>query len=168
MVGQTTESIFQLRLPARIDPTASLHIVAHIRDTLGAITEFDLPSVSVLSDLTIISDLINQLERSNNHSIINPLNELLVHGNQHTVGQIIMSISQIINEMNNEMIEIASLSKNFLVKSIENYFFLDGISSTKISITSLNNEIFNTVCFLFIYIFMRIIHSIVDRDKFIE
>jgi hypothetical protein len=117
MLAYTTESIFQLRLPASNDPTSSVHIVAHIRDTFGAVTEFHLPSVIVLRDLPTITKLINIFEQSNSLSSNDTLIQLL--GDRNAVEQITTSISEIFNEMNSENIEIAGLSKHESAKIIE-------------------------------------------------
>ena len=119
IIARTTQSTFQLRLPARVDSTSVIHLVAHIQDSFGSVTESPLPSVSVRPNFTAIEDLINKLEQSNSPSSSSPLIELLITGDQNTVGQIITSISQILNEMNKEIIQAASLSKYLLLKVVK-------------------------------------------------
>lgn len=117
MLAYTTESIFQLRLPASNDQTSLLHIIADIRDTFRSVIEFNLQPITVLPNFQAITELINMLEQPNNHSNANLLNELLRSGDQNTIEQIVTSISQVFNEKNNENIIIAGRSKHSSVKN---------------------------------------------------
>ena len=65
IIARTTQSTLQLRLPARVDSASVVHLVAHIQDTFGSVTESPLSSVSVRPNFTAIEDLINKLEQSN-------------------------------------------------------------------------------------------------------
>jgi hypothetical protein len=97
MIAFSFMSNFQVRLPAGDNQ----NLIIHIRDTLDCITEVNLNSTYIVSDNV---DLIKSLQSSTN----NPIAQLLISGNQNTVGQIITSISQEFNKMNNEMIDKAT------------------------------------------------------------
>jgi hypothetical protein len=110
MLAHTIESIIEFRLPASIDQISTFDILVHIRDKFDCVYEFHLPSVNILRDISTISNFIDALQKSNNNDTIF---ELLTSGNQNTIGQIITSISQLLNEINNQTIELAILSKDF-------------------------------------------------------
>jgi hypothetical protein len=111
MLAHTTESIVKLRLPASIDQTSILHIVAQIRDTFGSIVEVNLTWVIVVPDFLAIKNLVDVLQKPDNNFSNDPLIQLLTSGDQNTVGQMITSLSQVFNEMNDESIKNAALSK---------------------------------------------------------
>ena len=104
-------STFQARLPVGNAQTSLLHLFIRIRDRLECITEFNLTSVYVRPDSAAMNDLINNLQSSS--STNNPIVQLLASGNQNTVGQVISSISQQLNQKNNENMESA-VSSNHL------------------------------------------------------
>jgi hypothetical protein len=103
MIAFSSISNFQVRLPA-----GELYIIIHIRDTLDCITDVNLTS-NVVPDIV---DLINNLQGSEDSSMV----RLLASGNQNTVGQIIISISQQSNQMNDENIGRAISSKSSFIK----------------------------------------------------
>ena len=105
-------SNYELRLPAGDDNTSLIHVVARVRDQLGAIAEFNMSSVMVLPDTAAISNLINAFQNSSSNN--NPLVGLLVGGNVNTVGQVISSVSQILNQINNQNVNRAISSKKIL------------------------------------------------------
>jgi hypothetical protein len=120
MLGFTTESVYQLRLPTSIDPSTTLHVIAQIRDTFGCVTEYNLSLVIVIPDLLAISNLIKTLQRSNTNRSSDPLIQLLAGENENTVGQIVNSISQAFNGMNEQNVANAVLSKYiYLMKELE-------------------------------------------------
>jgi hypothetical protein len=97
-------STFQVRFPAG---TPLLHLIISIRDTLDSIAEFNISSISVVPDSAGIADLIDNLQNPSNEITNNPIVQLLAGGNQNTVGQVIISLSQQFNQMNNQSIENA-------------------------------------------------------------
>ena len=111
MIAFSPLSTFQVRLPAGNDQTSLLHIIVNIRDTLDCIIELNISSVSVLSDSAGISELINNLQSSSDGQTNNPIAQLLASGNQNTVGQILTSLSQEFNKMNNNNVDKAVSSK---------------------------------------------------------
>ncbi len=112
MLAHTTESIIKLRLPASIDQTTTLNIVAQIRDTFDLVTEFNLTPVTVVPDFIAIRNLINVLQKTDNDLSGDLLIQLLTNGDQNTIGQIITSLSEVFYEMNDETIKNAALSKD--------------------------------------------------------
>jgi len=117
MLAHTIESTIQLHLPGSIDQISTLHIIAQIRDTFGCVTEFHLPSVTVLSDFLSLSKFIDSLQKSTNNSNNDTIFQLLTTGDQNTVGQIVSSITQVFHEMNDKIVKNAALSKFFFVKN---------------------------------------------------
>jgi hypothetical protein len=107
MLAFSPISTFQLRLPAGNDNASSLNIIASIRDMLDCVTEFQMQSLVVMLDSTAIDALINVLQPPSNGATTNPIIQLLVGGNQNTVGQLITSVSQVLNEMNNQNVQTA-------------------------------------------------------------
>jgi hypothetical protein len=100
-------STFDIQLPAG----DVMNLIVHIRDTFECITEYNMSSVSVIPDTTVINNLINNLQVSTNAANNNPIVQLLAGGNQNTVGQVITSLSQIFNKMNTQSIQNAVSSK---------------------------------------------------------
>ena len=116
ILAHTTESIIQLRLPASIDQISSFHPIVNIRDTFDFITELNLLSVTVLPDFSAISNFSNILQKSNSNPNSDPILQLLTSGDQNTVGQLVISISQVFNELNSQNMKIAVMSKYFFVE----------------------------------------------------
>ena len=121
MISFSFLSTFEARLPVGNTQTSLLHLFIRIRDRLECITEFDLTSVYVQPDSDGMNDLMNNLQSSS--TTTNPIVRLLAGGNQNTVGQLISSISQQLNQKNNENLynTISSKEKielNLIVKRI--------------------------------------------------
>ncbi|UJR17041.1 hypothetical protein I4U23_003939 [Adineta vaga] len=94
MLAQTIELSIQLRLPIGLNQ----QILVHIQDTFSCITEYTLSSISVLSDMDVPMNMSN------------PLIQLLSNtDNQNTIIQIITSLSETLNEMNDDIIRKADL-----------------------------------------------------------
>jgi hypothetical protein len=113
MLGFTTLSIFQIRLPAGNDNTSTPMMMVDIRDMLDCVAEFDMKSPVVVPDLTEINTLIDVLQEPNNGATSNPFVRLLASRNQNTVTQVIILLAQELNKMNKQNIEIAVASKYF-------------------------------------------------------
>ena len=111
MLAFSPISTFQLRLPAGNDNASSLNIIASIRDMLDCVTEFQMQSLVVMLDSTAIGALINVLQPPSNGAPANTIIQLLAGGNQNTVGQLITSVSQVLNEMNNQNVQTAVAGK---------------------------------------------------------
>jgi hypothetical protein len=111
IVAFSSVSMFQVRLPTGDDQTSLLHLIVQIRDTLDCITEYNISSITVLPDSVGINDLINDIQSSSGGITTNPLVQLLASGNQNIVGQVISSLSQQFNKMNQESLNEAVLGK---------------------------------------------------------
>jgi hypothetical protein len=112
MLGFTTLSTFQIRLPASNDNTSLLMLTVHIRDMLDCVAEFDLESpVVVVADLTRINTLIDVLQEPSNGATINSYVRLLASRNQNSVAQVITFLARELNKMNKQNIETAIASK---------------------------------------------------------
>lgn len=90
MLGFTTKSIYQLRLPASITET-SFDVIVHIRDTLDSVTEFNLSSVIVFTNISTFLAFINNLP-----------DQALNDENQMIAEQMISSISNVLNELHDQ------------------------------------------------------------------
>jgi hypothetical protein len=80
----------------------------YIRDTADCVTEYNLSSIYVQLDSTQTINLMNNI----NNPSSNPLVQSLSSGDQNTVGQIMSSLSQQFNTMNNQSINQAVLSNH--------------------------------------------------------
>ncbi|CAF1492760.1 unnamed protein product [Adineta ricciae] len=114
MIAFSSVSNIDMRLPPGENTNTSLvHLIVHIRDKFDCVTEYNLSSVVVRIDTTDVNKLSDPIIRS------------LASGNQNVVGQILISLSQVFNEMNRESIK----------KAVS-----DGVSAMHISISSLESE----------------------------
>lgn len=114
MLASTLSSRIEVRLPAGDGQTSFINIIISIRDMLNCVIEYDLLSLIVLPDSATTLTLINDIQQTNIETInSNPVIQLLASGNQNTVGQVLTSVSQIFNEINQQSIETAVSSKDF-------------------------------------------------------
>ena len=61
-----------------------------------------------------MTNLIHDIQTSSNGDTTNPIIQLLASGNQNIVGQVLTSISQQFNQMNNDLVDKAVSSKSSL------------------------------------------------------
>ncbi|CAF1470524.1 unnamed protein product [Adineta ricciae] len=108
IIGFSSISNFDVRLPLGDVHTSVLHLVLAIGDALGCITEINLASVLVSSDRSSIDELVDVIDRRNSSLTANPLLQLLSSGNQNTVGQILISLAQQFNKLNTELLDSAA------------------------------------------------------------
>ncbi len=104
-------STIQLRLPAGNDNLSLIHIVASVRDTLDCRAEFNVSSVMVVPDSEEITNFVDSLQQSGNQITNNPFAQILASGNQNIIGQVISSLSQEFNRINNQTVDDAVASK---------------------------------------------------------
>ena len=124
ILASSVSSRMELRLPAGSGNDSLVNIIIEIRDTLNCITEFDLSSISVRIDTAITNELINILQQTNTQSInSNPVIQLLSSGNQNTIGQVLTSLSQIFNEINQQNLE-TTVQSQILLLSVSPQFSL--------------------------------------------
>ena len=101
IIAFSRHSQFVVRLPS-----GDLHLIIHIRDTLDCIAEYNVSSVSVSFNVTIIRNLMKSIEGTTS-----PFVQLLSSGSEQIIGQVINSIVGDFNQMNNESIDKAMTSK---------------------------------------------------------
>ena len=99
MLAHSTQSLIRLQLPASIDPTSSLLIIVHIRDSLDCVVEYNLSSIIVLANLSVIDLFVENLFKMNNSF--------------EKISQMINSIANIFNELNEQSIRQVLTSKSF-------------------------------------------------------
>ncbi|CAF4274604.1 unnamed protein product, partial [Adineta steineri] len=84
-----------------------------------------ISSVNIIADLATINDLIDKITNSSSTITNDPIVRLLSSGNQNVVGQIMTSLSQEFNQMNNDNLDKAISS---------------GISAASILVSSLGSS----------------------------
>lgn len=100
LVAFSPISTFQVRFI-----TGNLTLLVYIRDTFDCISEYNISSsITVLPDSSGINDLMNNMQNS--------MIRLLSSGSQNTIGQLIISLSQQFNQMNNDNINKAISSND--------------------------------------------------------
>ena len=92
-------SYFNLRLPSPNGNETRLYLAVTIRDTLDCVTSLNVSSVLVTVDVSSMTQFIDALSDSTNTWTTNPLARLLSSGNQNTVAQVITSLSQHFNQI---------------------------------------------------------------------
>ena len=117
MIAYSSESIFQIRLPAGDNQTSLINIVIIIRDLFDCKIEINSSSIHVITDTETINEFINLVENTSIATMSNQLVQLLSSQNQNIIGQIIILLSQQFNQMNNENINNAISSKEKLISS---------------------------------------------------
>lgn len=111
MLAFSFDPTIELRLPATANNQTYSHIVGSVRNTLNSQREFNVSSVVVIVDSTTITDLVENVQNSTDQFINNPLVNILTNGNQNTVSQIITSLSQEFNQINDQIIDAAIARK---------------------------------------------------------
>ena len=107
IIAFSSVSDFQVRLPASDSNTSLLQLSVIIRDDLDCITEANISSVSVLTDVTGITAMINTLQTSVDSLTSDPLVQLLSSGSQNTVSQILTSIATELNLISRQDVDTA-------------------------------------------------------------
>ncbi|CAF4382868.1 unnamed protein product, partial [Adineta steineri] len=125
IIAFSPEDNFQVRLPAGDNETSLLNLVIYVRDLVGSVTQVNISSVNVITDLVVINDLIDKITNSSSTITNNAIVRLLSSGNQNVVGQMIISLSQELNQMSSENLD----------KAISN-----GIPAVDISVSALGSQ----------------------------
>ena len=108
-VAFSTLSSFDARLPCGDDANASiLHLLIVVRDTSDCVSERNMTTVIVSLDPSTVTELIDILDDPNASLTTNPVIQLLSSGNQNTVSQLLTSLSQQFNTINNDAINNAT------------------------------------------------------------
>ena len=103
-----------------------LTLLVTIRDTADCVVSVNLSTVLVIVDVSSISQLVDQLSKSENTLTTNPLVRLLSSGNQNTVTQLITSLSHYFNRIDGQSVADAVSSRlNLLTdRSSQNFFYV--------------------------------------------
>ncbi|CAF1517802.1 unnamed protein product, partial [Adineta steineri] len=107
IIAFSSEYNFQVRLPAGDNETALLNLVVYVRDLAGSVTQVNISSVNVIADSVTINDLIDKITNLSSTITNNAIVRLLSSGNQNVVGQIMTSLSQEFNQINNDNLDKA-------------------------------------------------------------
>ena len=108
MIAFSSISNFSVRLPCGDANTSLLHLVIVIRDTFDCVTELNMTSVFVISDPSTFTMLMNI---AYNPPTTNPLVQILSSGNQNIIGQLLISLSQKLSQLNSESVNMAVSSR---------------------------------------------------------
>ena len=123
IVAYSYVSTFQVYLPKSGSNDAStINLLIEIRDYFNCITQVNISSVIITVDSNELDSLLTS---SNEINTGNKIIRLLSSGNQNVVGQLMTSVSQQFNEINNENIDDA---------------ISNGIPPSTISISSLTSD----------------------------
>ncbi|CAF1529483.1 unnamed protein product, partial [Adineta steineri] len=107
IIAFSPEYNFQVRLPAGDNETSLLNLVIYVRDLAGSVTQVNISSVNVIADSVTINDLIDKITNLSSTITNNAIVRLLSSGNQNVVGQIMTSLSQEFNQINNDNLDKA-------------------------------------------------------------
>ena len=148
MVGYTTSTNLQVRMPIGDLNSTLLQLIVHVRDLNDCMTEWNMHPISVISDINSIDNLITTIQstfkNTENSSIItaNPFIQILYDGNQNDVCQWLISFSRILNMMTNQYLQIAiaSMLNHFSNIKLNLSLFEDHIPAVSISVSSLNER----------------------------
>jgi hypothetical protein len=112
MVAFSYVSTFEMRLPAGIANTSLINIIVQIRDRLNCVAEYHISSVVVMSDKAEVNQLADVIRQQNTQTInMNPTVKLLASGDPNTIAQVIISISNVLNDINKETVATAVSSE---------------------------------------------------------
>ena len=109
MLAFSVQSSLELLLPAANGNTSQLNIIASIRDRFDCVTELNLSSVSVVTDLAMINEFIDNVQSTNNFFA-----NKLVSTNQNVLNQIVVSLSQHFDQLNRQAVQTAIAQGKFL------------------------------------------------------
>lgn len=123
MIAFSSIQTFTVRLPAGDKFDTLLHIIIYIRDYFDCVREVTMSPMIVSVNYVQINHFISSFQTSSDTINSNSLVQLLFSENQNVVGQILTSLSQQFNRMNDENVETAVSSKSSHV-SLMNTFFL--------------------------------------------
>lgn len=111
MIAFSTVSTFSVRFPAGDTTDSFLHVVIHIQDVLHCVREVNMSSLIISVDIEGINHLMSSFQHSSIDLNQNPIVQLLFSENQNVVGQVIGSLSQEFNQMNDQNVDTALSSR---------------------------------------------------------
>ena len=104
LVGFSPSPSMNVQLPAGDHSNSTmLHLSVRVRDEYGCSIEFEMPTVLITRDPTTLVMLINALQSTLSQS--NALAQVLADGNQNEVNQLLVSLAQMLNTMNNDALQ---------------------------------------------------------------
>lgn len=121
MFIQSSQSLIQLRLPLHTNLTVS------IRDTFDGVTEYPLEPVDVFSDELALSNFIDELQTMSPNLPMNPIFQALTSTDRNTVGQMLFSISQILDDKNDQYIQFLVQSNIWIFLRDDELLFISQI-----------------------------------------
>ena len=161
MLTSTGSNTIELYLPPGANQTFQLNLRVQIRDTLRAVTRYELGSVFVQPDkegLSAIAD--DTFWQDNNGSGIDSFRAKLTESEWGVRSQILMSLSKLMNDLNDKLIQTAIHGDHFfLLNSMSRSRMLDhfrrctGRSDRRISIgcaashSGRSNPVFSHISF---------------------
>jgi hypothetical protein len=101
MIAFSATPTFQVYLPAGEGPQSMLTLSVSIRDQLECVQVWPLSPFTVQSDRAILDALMSDVQSSSS----SPFVQLLSSGNQNSVTQVITSVAQQINQVDDEQRE---------------------------------------------------------------
>ena len=142
MLAFSFVSTIQVRLPAGTANQSLVHLIGFVRDRLDCVASFNLSSVVVVPDSAQITNLVNNLQSSSSGINNNPIVQILSSGNQNTIGQVISSVSQACNQINDQTIStaVASMTLNNHFPFVNIIGSLGGIPASSITVSSLTDQ----------------------------
>ena len=133
LIAFSSVSIFEVYLPAGQDP---FDLLIEIRDRRDCLTEWtNLSSIGVRTDSTVLADLMKNLVNGSTTASMNPFIQFLTRGTHNQVGQMVNSLSQQINRMDEDNLQMATSSQSNVLFDLHRDAFLDGIPAWSTSIS---------------------------------
>jgi hypothetical protein len=143
MIAFSSVSSFLVQLPSGGANTSLLNVVVWIRDRLDCVTEVNMSTIRVVVDSAGVNDLLKNVQGSSTGIVSNPMIQLLASGNQNTVGQVIVSLSQQLNQMNGDSLDKAISSNHTSFYASQKRLmivFTGGVPAASVSVSTLTSE----------------------------
>ena len=117
MLGYTTSTSFQVRMPIVDEQSALLHLVVRVRDALGCTTEQHVSSIAVLTNTSSIATSIAVIQAAlansdDDRALLSDLSvQTLYGGNQTTVCRLLTSLAQAFYLMAEQGLRVVTASE---------------------------------------------------------
>ena len=115
MIGFSLTPTFKLRLPVGNNKSSLINVTVYIRDKYDSFTKYYISSVNVSKDTIEIENLFKSFKDSKSALTSNSFVKGLLAGNQNDIGQILTSLSQQLNKINNDNLNNVVSSKSEFV-----------------------------------------------------
>lgn len=110
LIAFSSTPTFTVRLPIGDEITSVVRSVILVRDKFYSVKEANLTEVLVKSDLSVIDQLMEDFQAPSR--MTNSWIQLLSTENQNTVGQLLTSFSQMLSQINAQLINETISSQN--------------------------------------------------------